>query len=162
MIVSGMIVTQKSNAQVSVGINVNIGAQPAWGPVGYDHVDYYYMPDIDVYYNVPQRQYIYLDGGRWIYSAGLPMRCRNYDIYRGYKVVVNEPRPFMRNDFYREKYRNFRGNYGRQVVLRDGRGWGKKDWDRRDRDRGDWDRRGDHDHGHGNGHGHGRGHWDRD
>lgn len=152
MIVSGMIVSQKSDAQVSVGINVNIGSQPAWGPVGYDHVDYYYMPDIDVYYNVPQRQYIYLDGGRWMYSTALPMRCRNYDIYRGYKVVVNEPRPFMRNDFYREKYRNFRGYYGRQVVLRDGRGWGRKDWDRRD----------DHDHGHGNGHGHGRGHWDRD
>ena len=144
MIVSGMIVSEKSDAQVRVGINVNIGAQPAWGPAGYDHVDYYYMPDIDVYYNVPQRQYIYMDAGRWIYSPALPMRCRNFDIYRGYKVVVNEPRPFMRNDFYREKYRGFRGAYGRQVILRDNRSWGRRDWDRRD----------DHDHGHGHGRGH--------
>lgn len=29
-----------------VSVNINIGSQPAWGPVGYDYVDYYYMPDI--------------------------------------------------------------------------------------------------------------------
>jgi hypothetical protein len=34
-----------ANAQVS--LNINIGSQPEWGPVGYDHADYYYMPDID-------------------------------------------------------------------------------------------------------------------
>ena len=41
------------NAQVHLSVGVNIGAQPEWGPVGYDHADYYYMPDICVYYDVP-------------------------------------------------------------------------------------------------------------
>jgi hypothetical protein len=42
----------KSLAQLNV--NVNIGSQPLWGPVGYEHVDYYYLPDIDSYYYVPR------------------------------------------------------------------------------------------------------------
>ena len=33
--------TKNSQAQVKVGVNINIGSQPAWGPVGYDYVDYY-------------------------------------------------------------------------------------------------------------------------
>lgn len=36
-----------ASAQVSVSLGVNIGSQPAWGPVGYDYANYYYMPDID-------------------------------------------------------------------------------------------------------------------
>jgi len=144
-VLSGVMITTSSFGQVSVGVNVNIGTQPLWGPVGYDHVDYYYMPDIDVYYNVPQRQYVYMNSGRWCYATSLPARYRNYDIYRGYKVVINEPRPFLRNDYYREHFRDYRGWYGRQPILRDRRGG--------------WDRgRDDH---HDRGRGHGRGHWDR-
>ena len=40
-----------SNAQIS--LSVNIGAQPSWDPTGYDHVEYYYIPDIQCYYYVP-------------------------------------------------------------------------------------------------------------
>ncbi len=47
------------------------------------------MPDIEAYYNVSQHQFVYLDDGRWIFAAALPERCRDYDLYRGYKVVIN-------------------------------------------------------------------------
>jgi len=50
-------VLQRAEAQARV--NVNIGVQPQWGPDGYDHVEYYYLPDIDVFYNVRNRQYVY-------------------------------------------------------------------------------------------------------
>jgi hypothetical protein len=80
-----------AQAQVRVSVNVNIGAQPEWGPSGYEHADYYYMPDMDVFYDVPQRQFIYLQGGNWIFAASLPARYRDYDLYSCYKVVVNEP-----------------------------------------------------------------------
>lgn len=111
---------QKADAQIRIGLNINIGTQPVWGPVGYDHVDYYYMPDIDAYYYVPQRQFIYLEGNRWVFAASLPARYRGYDLYGGYKVVINEPRPYLRNTYYRThyvKYKNWRGP--RQVVIRD-------------------------------------------
>jgi len=82
------IVSNSMHSQVSV--NVNIGSPPAWGPVGYTEVEYYYIPDIQMYYDVPRAQYIYLSGGRWIHSRYLPRYCRNYDLYNGYKVVLND------------------------------------------------------------------------
>lgn len=89
-------------AQVRVGVNVNIGAQPAWVPAGY--AEYYYLPDIDAYYYVPRRQFVYLSNGRWTFSAYLPTRYRNYDLYSGYKVAVREPRPYLHSNFYRSHY----------------------------------------------------------
>ena len=82
---------KSATAQYNVSVRANIGAQPVWGPVGYNYVDYYYMPDIDVFYNVPNRQYIYQQHGRWVYASSLPSRFHNYNIYNGYKVVINDP-----------------------------------------------------------------------
>ena len=42
-------------AEAQIKVNLNIGSQPAWGPTGYDRVDYYYLPDIDAYYNVAKK-----------------------------------------------------------------------------------------------------------
>jgi len=104
-----------ANAQIS--LNVNIGSQPAWGPVGYDYVENYYLPDIDTYYDVPSHQYVYLDNNVWVRSRALPARYANYNIYNGYKVVVNEPRPWKRADVYRTKYVSYKGRKD-QVIIR--------------------------------------------
>jgi len=109
-----------SKAQISLGLSFNIGTQPVWGPVGYDYAEYYYMPDIDVYYNVSQRQYIYLQSGRWRFSSSLPYRARNYNIYSGHKVVINESRPYLNNQVYKVKYANYRGDHS-QPIIRDSR-----------------------------------------
>ncbi|HJS56329.1 MAG TPA: hypothetical protein VJ765_17375 [Chitinophagaceae bacterium] len=103
-------------AQVSV--NINIGAQPVWGPVGYDYVEYYYIPDIEVYYYVPSRKYIYLSNGRWIFATTLPYRHRGYNIYSGYKVVINEPRPYLRFTTHKVVYAKYKGNNGRQGIIK--------------------------------------------
>jgi hypothetical protein len=108
---------QTASAQIRVSLKINIASQPVWGPVGYDHVDYYYMPDIEAYYYVPTRQYIYMQQGRWIFAASLPSRF-HYDIYTGYKVVVNEPRPYRHHETYRIKYASFKGHRD-QGTIRD-------------------------------------------
>lgn len=79
-----------TTSQAQVSVNVNIGAPPAWGPVGYSNIDYYYLPDIECYYDIRLSQFIYFGNGRWIHSRNLPVRYRNYDLYRGYKVVLND------------------------------------------------------------------------
>ncbi len=110
----------KATAQVKLNVNVNIGSQPAWGPVGYDRVEYYYMPDIDAYYYVPERRFVYLEGTRWIFAASLPARYRGFDLYTGYKVVINEPRPYLRGDVYRVKYAGYKGGrVPKQIIIRD-------------------------------------------
>jgi len=113
--ISGFAANQAS-AQIKLGVNINIGSQPVWGPVGYDYVDNYYLPDIDVYYNVPKRQYIYLDRGQWIFAYSLPIRYRNYDLNRGYKVVINEDRPYRNAAVYRAKYSGYKGNHSQEII----------------------------------------------
>ena len=105
----------KANAQVSV--NINIGRQPVWGPVGYDYVDYYYLPDMDVYYDVPRGLFVYYDFGRWNFAPALPARYGHYDLYHSYKVVINQRDPWLRNSYYHTHYASYRGHY--QPVIRD-------------------------------------------
>jgi hypothetical protein len=105
-----------ASAQVRVNVNVNIGSQPRWGPVGYDYVEYYYLPDIEAYYYVPSHQFIYLSGSHWIHSHSLPPRYRNYNLYTGYKVVVNEPRAYNNFARHRVSYAGYRGNRTQVVI----------------------------------------------
>jgi hypothetical protein len=111
---------KNANAQLRLSLGVNIGAQPEWGPVGYDHADYYYIPDVGAYYDVNAHQYIYLENNVWVHRGFLPDRYRNYDLYGGYKVVVNGRNPWMRDNVYRARYAGFRGRRG-QSIIRDSR-----------------------------------------
>jgi len=116
LVAVGSIISKPATAQVS--INVNIGAQPTWGPVGYDYVEYYYLPDIEVYYYVPRRQFVYLSNGRWIFVTSLPSRYRSYNLYSGYKVVINQSRPYLNFKTHKVTYAKYKGNNGRQVIIR--------------------------------------------
>lgn len=107
-----------AQAQISIGLNLNIGSQPDWGPTGYDHVDYYYLPDIDCYYDVSNHQYIYLNGRTWTRSTALPARYGSFNLYSGYKVVINQPKPYLHAATYRAKYAQFKGRHN-QAVIRD-------------------------------------------
>lgn len=103
-----------SAAQVSV--NVNIGSQPLWGPVGHDYAEYYYLPDVESYYYVPKRQFIYMDNGRWNFSLSLPARYRGYDLYNGYKVVINSRNAYNNFANDRIRYAKFKKVKGQKVI----------------------------------------------
>ncbi len=134
VLIFSIAIQQQVKAQIKLSLGLNIGTQPAWGPEGYDHAEYYYMPDIDAYYNVPQRQFIYMEGNRWITAGSLPPRYHNYNLYSGYKVVVNEPKPYLHADVYRNKYARYKGGRGpKQVVIRDSHDQRYKNHDRDDR-----------------------------
>jgi len=166
-----------ADAQVQFSLGINIGSQPDWGPVGYDRVNYYYLPDIDAYYDVPAHQYVYYQNNVWIHSVNLPVRYRNYDVYNGYKVVVNERNPWERNNVYRVRYAKFKGRKGQPIIRNsrdekyrehwnNGRGNDRgrgNDWNNngrgnegRDNGRGN-EGRGNNGRGNGNGRGHGKG-----
>ena len=107
------------NAKAQISINVNIGQQPAWGPTGYDHVDYYYLPDVDAYYYVPGQQYVYQENNAWVWRNSLPSRYSGYDLYNGYKVVMNTPKPYLSHQNHITQYSKYK-NYGsKQGVIRD-------------------------------------------
>jgi hypothetical protein len=79
-----------SAATAQISVHFNVGTAPSWGPVGYSDVRYYYLPDVQAYYDVPSSMFIYYEGSSWVRRSYLPSRYRNYDLYRGYKVVMND------------------------------------------------------------------------
>jgi hypothetical protein len=99
-----------------VTFRVNISSQPIWGPVGYDHVDYYYLPDIEAYYNVSGHKYIYMENGRWVSRSYLPQRYSHYDMYNSRKVVINEQKPYLRHQEYRAKYATSNERSNQQLI----------------------------------------------
>lgn len=90
LILAGIVLFLGSNSQAQVSVNVNIGTPPAWGPVGYSNVEFYYIPDIECYYDIRFSQFIYFNNGRWIRSRYLPNPYKNYDLYHGHKVVLTD------------------------------------------------------------------------
>jgi hypothetical protein len=157
--------TKFVSAQIHVrlGVGVNINSQPEWGPVGYDHADYYYIPDVGAYYDVNAHQYVYSRNNVWVHAAYLPGRYRNYDMYNGYKVVVNSSEPWRHDNDYRTRYAGYRGRHDQQVI-RDNhdekyRNHWHEDNGRHNGNGNGHGNRGGNDKGHGDGHGdHGHGH----
>ncbi len=137
-----------------VSINVNLGSQPSWGPSGYSNVNYYYLPDVQAYYDVNASQFIYNSGGIWIRSGFLPRQYRNYDLYSGYKVVLNDyhgSRPYVNYRYDKVKY--FKGYNRPQRAI----GRREEHHDNNDHDNGREHESGRGNEGHGNnGHGKGR------
>ncbi len=106
-----------NNTSAQVRVSVNIGSQPDWGPVGYDHVDYYYLPDIETYYYVPNKKFVHLNpAGKWVYSNGLPHAHSGYNLYNGYKVVINQPNAYKYHKAHKIKYAGYKANRSQIII----------------------------------------------
>lgn len=106
-------------AATDYGVSINISNQPAWGPTGYDYAAYYYLPDINIYYDVNRSLFYYQSGSRWVSAQYLPPSYRSYDLYSLYKVVINYDSPWQYNRTHRtmySKYRNDRSQANRRSV----------------------------------------------
>jgi hypothetical protein len=114
-----MFITATLQAQVTVSVNFS---PPSWGPAGYNQVRYYYLPDVEAYYDVQSSMFIYTNGGVWVHRAYLPERYRNYDLYGGYKVVMNDyhgNKPYSNFNDYKRKYKKgYHGQSQRTVGNR--------------------------------------------
>ncbi|KLT67866.1 MULTISPECIES: hypothetical protein [unclassified Flavobacterium] len=157
--IAGLLLLVANATQAQVSVNVNIGSPPAWGPAGYEQTEYYYLPDIEAYYDVRASQFICYGGGRWSRVNRLPRQYRNYDLYDGYKVVLTDYHgrtPYTY--FNRHKVRYYKGYHGapqrscrpRPVYGYNDNHRNHKNYDKhykkRDRDDDDDDDDDDHDH----------------
>ncbi|OFY96491.1 MAG: hypothetical protein A3K10_06480 [Bacteroidetes bacterium RIFCSPLOWO2_12_FULL_31_6] len=112
------------NAQISV--NVNIGSPPQWGPIGYSEARYYYLPDIEAYYDIQSSMFIYYGDGVWLHRAYLPVRYASYDLYYGYKVVITNYQgnaPYIHYKEHKGKYKKgYRGPSQKTIGQKPGKG----------------------------------------
>jgi hypothetical protein len=72
--------------------------------------DYYYLPDVDAYYDVNAQCYFYNDGTNWISAAYLPGAYANFDWRSARHFEIRGTRPYLHDDIYRSRYN------GRQVA----------------------------------------------
>lgn len=107
LIAVGIFLFASSLMQAQVSVNVTIGSPPSWGPVGYSNVHYYYLPDVQAYYDIRASQFIFFNNGIWIRARYLPGTYRNYDLYSGYKVVLTDyhgSHPYYYFNSHKAKY----------------------------------------------------------
>lgn len=91
----GLLAASRGFGQVSVGIGIGAPA-PAVA------MNYWYYPDMGVYYDYNAHVYFYLNGGTWVRVGHLPHRYRHL----GHHVMVESERgrPWARYDDHRAKY----------------------------------------------------------
>ncbi|MFA5047373.1 MAG: hypothetical protein WC542_15710 [Paludibacter sp.] len=122
LIAFGIALFLASATQAQISFSVHLGTPPQWGPEGYSEARYYYLPDVEAYYDVQTSRFIYLVGRTWVHRTYLPARYRNYDLYNGYKVVMTDYHgntPYQYHKQYRVKYaRGYRGHEQRNIGHR--------------------------------------------
>ncbi len=144
LIALGIILLATNAIQAQISVNVNIGSPPVWGPPVAAEVEYYYLPDIEAYYDIRATQFVYFGGGRWIRSRNLPSHYRNYDLHRGHKVVLHDYHgrsPYSHFKSHKVKY--YRGYDKRYRPSNNGHHHYKDNHRERDNNRGDYYRRTD-------------------
>jgi len=115
LVIVGFLLFFTSSIQAQISVRVNLGTPPQWGPVGYSDVRYYYLPDVEAYYDISSSMFIYNNGYNWVHRSSLPTRYRNYDLYNGYKVPMSEyhgDRPY--SNFRQHKMQYARGYRGQE------------------------------------------------
>ncbi|WP_207422603.1 hypothetical protein [Desertivirga brevis] len=105
------------NAQEQKRSSGNISDQPLWGPVGYNTVSYYFIPDVKAYYSVAEKKFIFLDKGEWVKSETLAEVYKDVDLYSVYKVVINRPEPYLNYKAHVLRYGHYAGQKNKQVAI---------------------------------------------
>jgi hypothetical protein len=113
LLIAGIIlfVTNATQAQISVSLNIGTphAVRPVWVSPNCANVDFYYLPEIQTYYDVNTTMFVYLNHGNWIRTRQLPRQYRNYDFNHAHKVALNGyrgNRPYA-------YYNNHKINYNR-------------------------------------------------
>lgn len=115
-----------ANAQVSV--NVNVGTPPVWAPATPAGVEYYYLPDVDSYYDIRTTEYVYVTNGRWIRSRSLPVAYRAYRPSPARTIVINDYHgrsPWVKHKVHVVKYKGPKKIKGGHPGKGHGKGHGK-------------------------------------
>jgi len=92
---------------LSAQVAVTVGTPPPWGPAEAAGIRFYYLPDIQMYFDVNTGEYVYYSGGAWIHTTVLPPAYRHYDFYRAYKVPLRDyhgDRPWENHAVYHKSY----------------------------------------------------------
>ena len=90
---------------VTPGVQTNY-ENPQWAPPYYAGVRYYYIPDIEAYYDLSSREFVYLSAGQWCYSTTCPSGYEGFDLNNCFTIAldINTYQPWMHHQYYVSHY----------------------------------------------------------
>ena len=79
---------------------------PEWAPEYYPGTRYYYFPDIECYYDLATREYIFLNRGQWFFTPTLLGFYNDFDPMYGFVIIINTRiyQPWMHHQYYISHY----------------------------------------------------------
>ncbi len=96
-----------ATAQISTHKVVKVQA-PIWAQSNGVAANYYYLPEIDSYYDVPAQQFIYLNNSNvWIKSKRVPAAHKAYNLKNGKIIYLTEykgRKPYLHHKSHKAKY----------------------------------------------------------
>lgn len=108
LIAAFLLVLTVGNAQI---VKVDYSKyRTTWAPKAPVNVKYYYLPDIQTYYDVPAQRYIYQNNGNWVRTASLPANYRGYDLRNGNTVYLSDYRGNTPYVLFKEHKVKYKGN----------------------------------------------------
>ncbi|WP_418262602.1 hypothetical protein [Flavobacterium faecale] len=101
VIAIGILFAATSSIQAQVSVSLNIGTRPVWAPAqGYAAVDFYYVPEVQAYYDTHASVFVYLNGNNWVRSRYLPNHYRNVNLNHCHKVALSGYRGYRPYEHY--------------------------------------------------------------
>lgn len=104
-----LFLTASTNAQI-VKVDNHYGP-PTWAPTAPTTVKYYYLPDIETYYDASAKTYISRRDGNWVRTSTLPTRYSAYDLSKGKTVYLTDYRGNTPYVLYKEHKVKYKGNW---------------------------------------------------
>jgi len=93
---------------------------PEWAPLYIDGERYLYLPDIESYYDLATREFVFLYHGQWRYSRELPSWYDNFDLQNCFVIVLstNVYQPWLLHQYYLSHYPRYyyRDYYDRSNI----------------------------------------------
>ena len=79
---------------------------PQWAPPFYEGVRYYYLPDIETYYDIESQEFVYLYDGQWCFSRECPSVNTGFDLSNCFTIALdmNVYQPWMHHHYYVSHY----------------------------------------------------------
>ncbi len=107
LIATVLLFTYQANAQFS--LNVSLGSRPTYNNHHYyyeDNVSYYYLPEIEAYFDNREGVFIFMSTRGWVRSAYLPSHCNDYNIDNGVRIAIDYHgrSPFDDFHYHKKKY----------------------------------------------------------
>ena len=120
ILLGAMLFAAMGTLHAQVEVRTTTTTLPDWGVAGADNARYYYLPDMESFYDVRSGEFVYMNNGAWVRAKEVPATYANVDLWDTYKVVLTDDKePFADVDKMKIKYaKGYKGEPQKTVKIK--------------------------------------------